>query len=161
MGDARTVRVVLDGRERSAPAEPRLLLSDFLRHELGSTAVHVACEQGGCGACMVLLDGRLTLSCLVLAVQADGASVDTVDRMAAHGDLHPIQRAFKAKHGLQCGFCTPGMLLASQALLDSNPQPSDEEIRAHLSGNVCRCTGYTGIVAAVREAARLLAEDRP
>jgi carbon-monoxide dehydrogenase small subunit len=160
MGEARSVRVVLDGRERSAPAEPRLLLSDFLRHELGSTAVHVSCEQGGCGACSVLLDGRLTLSCLVLAVQADGASIDTVAGMVADGDLHPIQQAFRSKHGLQCGFCTPGMLLATRVLLEANPHPSDEEIRTHLSGNVCRCTGYTGIVAAIREAARLLAEER-
>jgi len=154
------VRVLLDGRERSGQAEPRLLLSDFLRHELGSTAVHVACEQGGCGACAVLLDGRLTLSCLVLAVQADGGAIDTADGMTTNGELHPIQQAFRAKHGLQCGFCTPGMLLAARTLLDTNPQPTDEEIREHLSGNVCRCTGYTGIVAAVREAARLVAEER-
>ena len=154
------VRVLLDGRERSGQAEPRLLLSDFLRHELGSTAVHVACEQGGCGACAVLLDGRLTLSCLVLAVQADGGAIDTADGMTTNGELHPIQQAFRAKHGLQCGFCTPGMLLAARTLLDTNPQPTDEEIREHLSGNVCRCTGYTGIVAAVQEAARLLAEER-
>ena len=159
MGESRPVRVVLDGRERSGQAEPRLLLSDFLRHELGSTAVHAACEQGGCGACAVLLDGRLTLSCLVLAVQADGAEIETADGLATGGELHPIQRAFRAKHGLQCGFCTPGMLLATRVLLDANPQPTEEEVRTHLSGNVCRCTGYTGIVAAVEEAARLLAEE--
>jgi carbon-monoxide dehydrogenase small subunit len=160
VAEPRPVRVVLDGRERSAPAAPRLLLADFLRHELGSTAVHVACEQGGCGACAVLLDGRLTLSCLVLAVQVDGAAIETADNLARNGELHPIQQAFRAKHGLQCGFCTPGMLIAAKALLAANPQPSDDEIRKHLSGNVCRCTGYTGIVAAVREAARLLAEER-
>jgi carbon-monoxide dehydrogenase small subunit len=136
-----------------------MLLADFLRDELGPTAVHVACEQGGCGACAVLLDGRLTLSCLALAVQADGATVETADGLAQNGELHPIQRAFRAKHGLQCGFCTPGMLMATRALLDANPRPSDREIREHLSGNVCRCTGYTGIVSAVREAARLLAEE--
>jgi aerobic carbon-monoxide dehydrogenase small subunit len=160
VSDLRPVRVVLDGRERSATAEPRMLLSDFLRHELGSAAVHVACEQGGCGACTMLLDGRLTLSCLVLAVQADGASIGTADGLAADRELHPIQQAFRAKHGLQCGFCTPGMLLATKVLLDANPEPSDEQIREHLSGNVCRCTGYTGIVASVREAARVLAEER-
>jgi aerobic carbon-monoxide dehydrogenase small subunit len=160
VSDLRPVRVVLDGRDRSAPAEPRMLLSDFLRHELGSTAVHVACEQGGCGACTVLLDGRLTLSCLVLAVQADGASIATADGLARDGELHPIQQAFRAKHGLQCGFCTPGMLLATKVLLDADPEPSDQEIREHLSGNVCRCTGYTGIVASVREAARVLTEER-
>ena len=160
MAEPRPVSVVLDGRERSGPAPPRMLLADFLRDELGSTAVHVACEQGGCGACAVLLDGRLTLSCLTLAVQADGATVETADGLARNGELHPIQRAFRAKHGLQCGFCTPGMLMATRALLDANPRPSDREIREHLSGNVCRCTGYTGIVAAVREAARLLAEER-
>jgi carbon-monoxide dehydrogenase small subunit len=153
-----TVRV--DGRARTGVAEPRLLLADFLRQELGLTGVHVACEQGGCGACTIRLDGRLALSCLVLAVQADGAEIDTAEGLARDGELHPIQEAFRSQHGLQCGFCTPGMLLAAQALLEANPAPSDDEIREHLSGNVCRCTGYTGIVAAVREAARLLREER-
>jgi len=119
----------------------------------------VACEQGGCGACTIRLDGRLALSCLVLAVQADGAEIDTAGGLARDGELHPIQEAFRSQHGLQCGFCTPGMLLTAQALLEANPAPSDAEIREHLSGNVCRCTGYTGIVAAVREAARLLREE--
>jgi carbon-monoxide dehydrogenase small subunit len=153
-----TVRV--DGRARTGLAEPRLLLADFLRQELGLTGVHVACEQGGCGACTIRLDGRLALSCLVLAVQADGAEIDTAEGLARDGELHPIQEAFRSQHGLQCGFCTPGMLLTAQALLEANPAPSDAEIREHLSGNVCRCTGYTGIVAAVREAARLLREER-
>jgi carbon-monoxide dehydrogenase small subunit len=153
-----TVRV--DGRARTGVAEPRLLLADFLRQELGLTGVHVACEQGGCGACTIRLDGRLALSCLVLAVQADGAEIDTAEGLARDGELHPIQEAFRSQHGLQCGFCTPGMLLTAQALLEANPAPSDAEIREHLSGNVCRCTGYTGIVAAVREAARLLREER-
>jgi aerobic-type carbon monoxide dehydrogenase small subunit (CoxS/CutS family) len=154
------VRLEVDGRTVSGTAEPRLLLADFLRHELGLTGVHVACEQGGCGACAVRLDGRLALSCLVLAVQADGRRVETAEGLARGGGLHPIQRAFQAKHGLQCGYCTPGMLIATQTLLDTRPDPTDEEIREHLSGNVCRCTGYTGIVAAVREAARLLREER-
>jgi carbon-monoxide dehydrogenase small subunit len=153
-----TVRV--DGRVRTGVAEPRLLLADFLRQELGLTGVLVACEQGGCGACTIRLDGRLALSCLVLAVQADGAEIDTAEGLARDGELHPIQEAFRSQHGLQCGFCTPGMLLTAQALLEATPAPSDAEIREHLSGNVCRCTGYTGIVAAVREAARLPREER-
>jgi carbon-monoxide dehydrogenase small subunit len=152
------VTVTVDGRTRNGLAEPRLLLSDFLRHELGLTGVHVGCEQGGCGSCTVRLDGRLALSCLTLAVQVDGSRIDTVEGLARDGELHPIQRAFQERHGLQCGFCTPGMLLAAQALLEQMPDPSDAEIRGHLSGNVCRCTGYTGIVASVREAARLLRE---
>jgi carbon-monoxide dehydrogenase small subunit len=160
VADARSVTVCVDGRPRTGLAEPRLLLSDFLRHELGLTGVHVGCEQGGCGACTVLLDGRLALSCLTLAVQADGSRIDTAEGLGRDGELHAIQRAFQACHGLQCGFCTPGMLLTTQALLEQAPDPSDGEIRDHLSGNVCRCTGYTGIVASVREAARLLREER-
>jgi carbon-monoxide dehydrogenase small subunit len=123
------------------------------------TGVHVGCEQGGCGACTVLLDGRLALSCLTLAVQADGSRIDTVEGLGRDRRLHPVQRAFQARHGLQCGFCTPGVLLTAQALLEQTPDPTDDEIRAHLSGNVCRCTGYAGIVASVREAARLLREE--
>ena len=159
MTEARAVTVSVDGRSRTASAEPRLLLSDFLRRELGMTGVHVGCEQGGCGACTVLLDGRLTLSCLTLAVQTDGSRIDTVEGIGRDGGLHPIQRAFQARHGLQCGFCTPGMLLTAQALLEQRPDPTDAEIREHLSGIVCRCTGYAGIVASVREAARLLREE--
>jgi carbon-monoxide dehydrogenase small subunit len=159
VADARAVTVSVDGRSRTGLAEPRLLLSDFLRHELGVTGVHVACEQGGCGACTVLLDGRLALSCLSLAVQADGSTIDTVEGLEQDGGLHPIQQAFQARHGLQCGFCTPGMLLTAQVLLQQTPEPTDAEIRDHLSGNVCRCTGYAGIVASVQEAARLLREQ--
>jgi carbon-monoxide dehydrogenase small subunit len=160
VADARPVTVSVDGRARTGLAEPRLLLSDFLRRELGLTGVHVGCEQGGCGACTILLDGRLALSCLTLAVQADGSAIDTVEGLARDGELHAIQRAFQACHGLQCGFCTPGMLIAAQVLLEQSPDPTDDEIREHLSGNVCRCTGYAGIVASVREAARLLREER-
>ena len=156
MADARLVQVRVNGELRRGVAEPRLLLSDFLRHELGLTGTHVACEQGGCGACTVRLDGRITLSCLVLAVQAEGAEIETVEGLARGDGLHPIQEAFRAKHGVQCGFCTPGMLLATQSLLEANADPTDAEIREYLSGNICRCTGYTGIVAAVTEAARLL-----
>ena len=133
--------VVVDGRPRTALAEPRLLLSDFLRHVLGLTSVHVGCEQGGCGACTILLDGRLALSCLTLAVQAEGSTIATVAALSRDGELHPIQRAFQACHGLQCGFCTPGMLLTARVLLEQTPDPTDAEIRDHLSGNVCRCTG--------------------
>jgi len=159
VAEARAVTVSVDGRSRTGLAEPRLLLSDFLRHELGVTGVHVACEQGGCGACTVLLDGRLAFSCLTLAVQADGSAIDTVEGLEQDGGPHPIQRAFQARHGLQCGFCTPGMLLTAQVLLQQTPDPTDAEIRNHLSGNVCRCTGYAGIVASVQEAARLLREQ--
>ncbi len=156
MPDARAVHVRVNAQARSGLAEPRLLLADFLRHELGLTGTHVACEQGACGACTVRLDGRITLSCLVLAVQADGAEIETVEGLSRGSELHPIQEAFRLKHGLQCGFCTPGMLLAAQSLLEANPDPTDAEIREYLSGNLCRCTGYSGIVAAVREAAHLL-----
>ena len=161
MPEARPVCVTVDGRRRTGLAEPRLLLCDFLRHELGLTSVHVACEQGGCGACTIRLDGRLTLSCLVLAVQANGSVVDTAAGLARDGELHPIQQAFRAMHGLQCGFCTPGMLLATRALLESDPRPTSTRSGEHLSGNVCRCTGYSGIVAAVREAARLMSRGGP
>jgi aerobic-type carbon monoxide dehydrogenase small subunit (CoxS/CutS family) len=159
VAESRAVTVSVDGRSRTGLAEPRLLLSDFLRHELGVTGVHVACEQGGCGACTVLLDGRLAFSCLTLAVQADGSTIDTVEGLEQDGELHPIQQAFQVRHGLQCGFCTPGMLLTAQVLLQQTPDPTDAEIRDHLSGNVCRCTGYAGIVASVQEAARLLREQ--
>jgi carbon-monoxide dehydrogenase small subunit len=159
MVEAQAVTISLDGHSRTGLAEPRLLLSDFLRHELGVTGVHVSCEQGGCGACTVLLDGRLALSCLTLAVQADGSRIETVHGLVRDGELHPIQRAFQACHGLQCGFCTPGMLLAAKVLLEQTPEPTDIQIRDHLSGNICRCTGYAGIVASVREAARMLREE--
>jgi len=160
MAERRTVSVHVDGRTQTGVAEPRLLLADFLRRELGLTSVHVACEQGLCGACTVRLDGRLALSCLVLAVQVDGCEIQTAAGLASGGDLHPIQQAFREKHGLQCGYCTPGMLLATQALLEVTPEPTEAEIREHLAGNVCRCTGYTGIVASIREASRLMLEQR-
>jgi len=153
------VRLRVNGREHVGLAEPRTLLSDFLRHGLGLTGTHVGCEHGACGACMVLVDGRPSLSCLVLAVQAEGAEVLTVEGLAGEQGLHPIQQAFRERHGLQCGFCTPGMLLAAKALLDEVPDPSEDEIRDHLAGNVCRCTGYVGIVEAVHVAARALREE--
>jgi aerobic carbon-monoxide dehydrogenase small subunit len=150
------VRVVVNGEERRGIAEPRLLLSDFLRHELRLTGTHVGCEQGVCGSCTVRLDGELVRSCLVFAVQADGAHIETVEGLASGDALHPVQQAFHDQHGLQCGFCTAGLLLATVDLLERSPSPTEEEIRDHLAGNVCRCTGYVGIVAAVQQAARSL-----
>ncbi len=150
------VRLTVNGEERRGIAEPRTLLSDFVRGELGLTGTHVGCEQGVCGSCTVRVDGELVRSCLVFAVQAQGASVETVEGMARGDDLHPIQQAYHEKHGLQCGFCTPGLLLATADLLERNPSPTEAEIRQSLSGNVCRCTGYVGIVEAVQEAARKL-----
>jgi aerobic carbon-monoxide dehydrogenase small subunit len=148
------VRLTVNGEERSAVAEPRMLLSDFLRHGLGLTGTHVGCEQGVCGACTVLMDGEPVRSCLAFAVQVEGSTIETVEGMAGpDGAMSPIQEAYRSEHGLQCGFCTPGFLISTQALLDSDADPSVEKIREYLSGNVCRCTGYQGIVAAVRKAA--------
>jgi aerobic carbon-monoxide dehydrogenase small subunit len=150
------VRLTVNDEERRAIAEPRMLLADFLRHELGLTGTHVGCEQGVCGACTVRMDGELARSCLLFAVQADGATIETVEGLSTGEELHPVQQAYHEKHGLQCGFCTPGLLLASVDLLERNPNPSEEEIREYLAGNICRCTGYVGIVAAVQEAGRTL-----
>jgi aerobic-type carbon monoxide dehydrogenase small subunit (CoxS/CutS family) len=147
------VRLVVNGEERRGIAEPRTLLSDFLRHELGLTGTHVGCEQGVCGACTVRVDGALARSCLLFAVQAEGARVETVEGLASGDELHPVQRAYHEHHGLQCGYCTPGLLLATIDLLERTPDPSEDEIRDYLAGNVCRCTGYVGIVAAVQAAA--------
>jgi aerobic-type carbon monoxide dehydrogenase small subunit (CoxS/CutS family) len=151
--ERRPIAVVVNGEPRRAFVEPRRLLSDFLRHDLGLTGTHVGCEHGVCGACTVLVDGEMLRSCLAFAVQVDGAEIETVEGMDDGGSLSPIQRAFREKHGLQCGFCTPGMLLSTKALLAENPDPSREEIREFLSGNVCRCTGYVGIVDSVEAAA--------
>jgi len=159
VADERVVQLRVNDRQLVALAEPRTLLSDFLRHSLGLTGTHVGCEHGACGACTVLVDGRPTLSCLMLAVQAEGAEVLTVEGLADEDGLHPIQQSFRERHGLQCGFCTPGMLLAAKALLDEVPDPSEDEIRDHLAGNVCRCTGYVGIVEAVHAAAQVLQEQ--
>jgi carbon-monoxide dehydrogenase small subunit len=154
----RAVTVTVNGEPRSAEIENRLLLVHFLRETLGLTGTHIGCDTTGCGACTVLLDGTPVKSCTVLAVQADGREVKTVEGLQQGADLHPIQTAFHSEHALQCGFCTPGMMLASVALLAENPSPSDEEIRWALSGNVCRCTGYQNIVKAVHAAAAKLAE---
>jgi aerobic carbon-monoxide dehydrogenase small subunit len=149
----RTVTVSVNGESRSAEIEPRLLLARFLRDTLGLTGTHIGCDTTNCGACTVLLDGVPVKSCTVLAVQADGREVTTVEGLETADGLHPMQQAFHEQHGLQCGFCTPGMMLTSIALLKENPDPSDQEIRWALSGNICRCTGYQNIVKAVRQAA--------
>jgi len=155
MPDPRPIKVTVNGRAYQRAVEPRLLLSDFLRHDLRLTGTHVGCEHGVCGACTVLVDDQLARSCLMLAIQADGAHVTTVEGLApaADGGLHSVQQAFWDAHGLQCGFCTSGMLITTVALLRDNPRPTDAEIRAALSGNLCRCTGYQNIVKAVRLAA--------
>ncbi|MCX6386742.1 MAG: (2Fe-2S)-binding protein [Solirubrobacterales bacterium] len=154
--EERIVRITVNGTAMSGIAEPRLLLHDFLRHELELTGTHAGCEHGVCGACTIRLNGEVVRSCIMFAVQADGASIETVEGMANNGVLHPIQVAFQEEHGLQCGFCTPGMLMATQTLLEENPDPSEDEIREYLSGNICRCTGYVGIVASVKSAAKKL-----
>jgi aerobic-type carbon monoxide dehydrogenase small subunit (CoxS/CutS family) len=159
MPDLRAVSVVVNGQTYARTVEPRLLLSDFLRHHLRLTGTHVGCEHGVCGACTVLVDGQPARACLMLAVQADGASITTVEGLATADALHPIQEAFWDAHGLQCGFCTSGMLITTVALLRDNPRPSDDEIRVALSGNLCRCTGYQNIVTAVRLASQRLTSD--
>jgi aerobic-type carbon monoxide dehydrogenase small subunit (CoxS/CutS family) len=151
--DPRTVRVTVNGVEHAAEAEPRLLLSDFLRHRLGLTGTHVGCEHGVCGACTVLVDGEPTRACLMFAVQAEGATIRTIEGLAPDGDtLHPVQQAFHEQHGMQCGFCTPGFVLSTVALLEEKPDADDDELLDALSGNLCRCTGYRNIIAAARQA---------
>jgi aerobic-type carbon monoxide dehydrogenase small subunit (CoxS/CutS family) len=154
MPERQSIRLEVNGRTYQRSVEPRLLLSDFLRHELRLTGTHVGCEHGVCGACTVLVDGEPARSCLMLAIQADGAVVTTVEGLSDQNQqLHPIQQAFWDAHGLQCGFCTSGMLISTVALLRDRPRPSDREIREALGGNLCRCTGYQNIVRAVRLAA--------
>jgi aerobic carbon-monoxide dehydrogenase small subunit len=148
-----TVTVAVNGQSRSAEVEPRLLLVHFLRETLGLTGTHVGCDTTGCGACTVLVDGVPVKSCTMFAVQVDGRAVTTVEGLPSDGQLHPLQEGFKEEHGLQCGFCTPGMLLVTAALLEENPDPTDEEVRWAISGNICRCTGYQNIVRAVQWAA--------
>jgi len=148
------IRLTLNDRALSAEAEPRMLLSDFLRHSLGATGTHVGCEHGVCGCCTVLIDGAAVRSCLTLAAQAEGRDVRTVESLAAPaGPLSPLQQAFQDPHALQCGFCTPGILMSFTDYLKRNPQPSEADIREVLSGHLCRCTGYAGIVSALMAAA--------
>ena len=152
--DTHQLNLMVNGQPTNLQVEPRLLLSDFLRHELGLTGTHVGCEHGVCGACTVQFDGQPVRSCLMLAVQADGHEVTTVEALAGNQEqLHPLQQAFWEAHGLQCGFCTPGFLMTLVPFLAEHPNPSEREIREAISGNLCRCTGYQNIVAAVRLAA--------
>ena len=146
------VRLIVNGEVREAIAEPRMLLSDFLRERLHLLSIHVSCELGICGACTILIDGRPARACLMLAVQADGENLTTVEGLAG-AELHPLQRAFWEHHALQCGYCTPAMLLTACHLLETKPSPSEAEIREAISGNICRCTGYVQIVQAIRAAA--------
>ena len=154
----KNVTIKVNGADRRAAVEPRLLLVHFLREVAGLTGTHVGCETSLCGACTVLLDGRAVKSCTVLAVQADGRKVTTVEGLADGDKLHPIQEGFWEEHGLQCGFCTPGMIMCSHDLLEHHPNPSDSEIRAGINGNLCRCTGYQHIVAAVRNASKKMSK---
>jgi aerobic-type carbon monoxide dehydrogenase small subunit (CoxS/CutS family) len=159
MAGRRELEVSVNGRTLRGQAEPRTTLADFLRDQLGLTGTHLGCEHGVCGACTILLDGRSVRSCLLLAVQAEGHELTTVEGLAAaDGSLHPIQEAFSQHHALQCGFCTPGFLMSVCELLADDPAPTEQEIREHLSGNLCRCTGYQNIVDAVQAAARQLRE---
>ena len=160
MSEQRRVTLTVNGHHVTGSVDPRTTLADALRDEFGYTGVHLGCEQGACGACTVLLDGSSVRSCLVLAVQADGAAVTTVEGLAGpDGRLHPLQEAFRAAHGLQCGFCTPGMLMTAVELLAENPRPSTAEIREAISGNLCRCTGYQNIVAAISRVSHTSAID--
>ena len=157
MTEKRTVTLTVNGKKYSAEAEVRLTLADFIRHTLGLTGTHLGCEHGVCGACTILLDGQSARSCLMLAVQADGHEILTVEGIAPNDkELHPLQEAFRDNHGLQCGFCTPGMLTTLLEFLRDNPNPTEREVRIAISGNLCRCTGYQGIVNAALDAAKRL-----
>ena len=150
------VKITINGRVHEVEVEGRLLLVHFIRDVAGLTGTKVGCDTSQCGACTVLLDGKTVKSCTALAVQADGSSITTIEGLATNGELHPLQEAFWNKHGLQCGFCTPGMIMTAEELLRNNPDPSAQEIRHGLEGNLCRCTGYTNIVRAVQEAANVM-----
>jgi carbon-monoxide dehydrogenase small subunit len=150
----RAVSITVNGKTEQREIEPRMLLVHYLREELGLTGTHVGCETSICGACTVLLDGQSVKSCTLFAIQADGASVTTIEGIAANGQLHPVQEGFWEQHGLQCGYCTPGMIIAACQILERNPDPSEDDIRHGLEGNLCRCTGYQHIVDAVQYAAR-------
>ncbi|HUI24350.1 MAG TPA: (2Fe-2S)-binding protein [Nitrososphaerales archaeon] len=154
MPDKIRITLAVNGTKREAAVEPRLLLVHFLREDLGLTGTHVGCDTSNCSACAVLVDGKVVKSCSVLAVQADGREILTVEGLAKGGQLHPVQKAFLAKHGLQCGFCTPGMIMSAYALLKKNRHPTRDEIKRGISGNVCRCTGYQKIIESVEQAAR-------
>ena len=163
MAKKQLVRVKVNGRDREAEVEPRLLLIHFIREVLQLTGSHIGCDTSHCGACTVLLNGKTVKSCTMFAVQADGGEILTVEGLMKDGQLHPLQEGFKEEHGLQCGFCTPGMLMSSYALLQRTPKPTEEDVRWGISGNLCRCTGYQNIVRAVRFAANKMAaaEKKP
>ncbi len=160
MRETVTIRVRVNGTDYERVVESRLLLSDFLRDSVGLTGTHVGCEHGICGCCTVMVDGLTVRSCLMFAIQADGADVMTVEGLADGGKLHPLQEAFSENHGLQCGFCTPGMLFSALELLNENPRPTDQEIREGISGTICRCTGYYHIVESVKAAAQKMSQER-
>ena len=159
MRDVVTVRLRVNGVRYERVVEPRLLLSDFLRESLGLTGTHVGCEHGICGCCTVMVDGLTVRSCLMFAVQSDGAEVKTIEGLAEEGKLHPLQEAFGEHHALQCGFCTPGMLFTALEVLRENPRPTDREIREGIAGTICRCTGYHHIVEAIKAAAQSMAQE--
>jgi aerobic carbon-monoxide dehydrogenase small subunit len=152
----RRIRFTINGERKIAEVEPRLLLAHLIRRGLGLTGTHMGCDTTNCGACTVLVDGKAVKSCTMLAVQADGHEISTVEGLATASELHPLQEGFKDEHGLQCGFCTPGMMMAAKQLLDSNPDPTEEDVRWALSGNLCRCTGYQNIVDAMLDAALVM-----
>ncbi|RME51232.1 MAG: (2Fe-2S)-binding protein [Caldilineae bacterium] len=160
MNDQLTITLTVNGAEYTRTVEPRMLLSDFLRHELGLTGTHVGCEHGVCGTCTILFDGQPVRSCLMFAVQADGHTLQTVEGLGSIDHLHPLQEAFREAHGLQCGFCTPGFLMTLVPFLEENPNPTDAEIREAIAGNLCRCTGYQHIVDAVRLAAEKMSAQK-
>jgi aerobic-type carbon monoxide dehydrogenase small subunit (CoxS/CutS family) len=151
---SKRISATVNGAVEEREVEARRLLVHFIRDDLGLTGTHIGCDTGNCGACTVLLDGAAVKSCMLLAVQADGASIETVESLSADGDLHPLQQAFSDHHALQCGYCTPGMLMSAKHLLDHNAEPTENEIRRAIQGNICRCTGYVNIVEAVAAAAR-------
>ena len=161
MGETRNISLSVNGKPYEADVEVRFTLADFLRQQLGLTGTHLGCEHGVCGACTILLNGQSARSCLLLAVQADGQEIKTIEGIAiSEEELHPLQEAFRDNHGLQCGFCTPGMLTTLLEFLEENPDPTEQEVRIAISGNLCRCTGYQGIVAAALDAAKRLREQR-
>jgi aerobic carbon-monoxide dehydrogenase small subunit len=155
-----TISVTVNGEPRGATVDSRLLLVHYIREHLSLTGTHIGCDTSSCGACTVLLDGRAVKSCTMFAVQADGHTIETIEGLASDGQLHPLQEGFWERHGLQCGFCTPGMIMAAKDLLAKNPNPTEEEIRHGISGNLCRCTGYVKIVEAIQYAAAKLQEQQ-
>jgi carbon-monoxide dehydrogenase small subunit len=156
-----TITLTINGQTQSAEVDARLLLVHFIRENMFLTGTHIGCDTSSCGACTVIMDGRAIKSCTVFAVQADGKSIETIEGVAEAGGLHPLQQGFWEQHGLQCGYCTPGMIMSAKALLERNPNPSEDEIRHGISGNLCRCTGYVKIVEAIQYAAEKLRERQP